>query len=116
MLSEKSTKQDSTFGFEPPWYYAIREADLKEGKLLRAQAGGREFLLVKNEGEINVFSNSCPHAHCPLSTGKLEENILTCICHGRKFNIRTGECLNDSLKLKRYEWKIENENIGIKLE
>ena len=116
MLSEKPTKQNSTSGFEPPWYYAIGEADLKEGKLLRAQAGGREILLVKNEGEINAFSNSCPHAHCPLSTGKLEENILTCICHGRRFDIQTGKCLNDSLKLKRYEWKIKNGNIGIKLE
>ncbi|WP_239451373.1 Rieske (2Fe-2S) protein [Methanosarcina horonobensis] len=39
---------------------------------------------------------------CPLDKGRLEEFMLICPCHGRRFDIRTGECLNDSLKLRRY--------------
>ncbi len=52
----------------------------------------------------------------PYGQGTLKEFILTCICHGRKFDVRTGECLNDSLQLKRYEWKIEGGKVGVKIE
>ena len=116
MSSEKKFQAGSVSDFEPPWYYAVEENNLKEGKLLRVEAGGKDVLLVKTEGQINALSNVCPHARCPLDRGRLEDFILTCICHGRKFDVRTGECINDSLKLKRYECKLEGEKIGVKIE
>lgn len=112
MLAEKGTGA----GFESPWYYATEESKLKEGKLLLVKAGGKDILLVKTEGQIHAFSNICPHARCPLHTGRLEEFTLICICHGRRFDVRTGKCLNDSLNLSRYEWKLEGENIGVKIQ
>jgi nitrite reductase/ring-hydroxylating ferredoxin subunit len=116
MPSDKRSEANSGSSFKPPWYYATAENKLKEGKLLLVKAGGRDILLVKTEGQINALSNICPHARCPMHTGRLEEFNLVCICHGRRFDVRTGECLNDSLNLKKYEWKLEDESIGIKIE
>ncbi|MGB9927929.1 MAG: Rieske (2Fe-2S) protein [Methanosarcina sp.] len=117
MSAGELSGEGSTLAFEPPWYYAIEEKNLKEGRLFRVQAAGKDLLVIKNEGQIYILSNICPHARCPLHTGNIEDDyILKCICHGRKFDIRTGECLNDSLKVKRYESKIDNGNIGVKIE
>ena len=116
MSSEKISETGSVSGFEPPWYYAVEENNLKEGKLLHFTVGEKDVLLVRSEGQINALSNICPHARCPMDRGKLEDFVLTCLCHGRKFDIRTGQCLNDSLELKRYEWKLEGASIGVKIE
>ncbi|KKH50607.1 ferredoxin [Methanosarcina sp. 1.H.T.1A.1] len=116
MPSEKVPEKGSISGFEPPWFYAAEESSLKEGKLLHVEPGGRNVLLLKAEGQIHAFSNLCPHARCPMDRGRLEEFTLTCLCHGRRFDVRTGKCLNDSLELKRYEWKLEGGRIGVKIE
>ncbi|WP_410509758.1 Rieske (2Fe-2S) protein [Methanosarcina hadiensis] len=116
MSVEKDPETGQVSGFEPPWFYAAEENSLEEGKLLHVEPGGRNVLLLKAEGEIHAFINLCPHARCPMDRGTLKEFILTCICHGRKFDVRTGECLNDSLQLKRYDWKIEGGKVGIKIE
>jgi nitrite reductase/ring-hydroxylating ferredoxin subunit len=116
MSSENKLQDGSVSGFEPPWYFAAEESSLKEGKILHVEVEGKNLLFVKNEGQINALSNVCPHARCPMDRGRLEDFTLICICHGRRFDVRTGECLNDSLKLKSYEWKIECGKIGVKIE
>lgn len=116
MPFEKVSKAGQGSGFEPPWFYAAEESSLTEGKLLHVEPGGRNVLLIKVEGQIKAFSNLCPHAKCPMDKGRLEEFVLICPCHGRRFDVRTGECLNDSLKLRQYESKFEDGKVGVKIE
>jgi nitrite reductase/ring-hydroxylating ferredoxin subunit len=116
MPDENMPETGPSSGFEPPWYYVAEESSLKEGKLLHVEPSGRNVLLLKAEGQVHAFSNLCPHARCPMDKGRLEDFILTCPCHGRRFDVRTEECLNDSLKLRRYESKSEGGRIGVKLE
>lgn len=116
MPFEKVPETGPISGFEPPWFYATEENILTEGKLMRIELGGRNILLLKVEGQIQAFSNLCPHAGCPMDKGRLEEFTLICPCHGRRFDIRTGDCLNDSLKLRRYGSKSEGGKVGVKIE
>jgi 3-phenylpropionate/trans-cinnamate dioxygenase ferredoxin subunit len=116
MSFEKVSETESMPGFEPPWFYAAEESSLTEGKLLHVELAGKNILLLNVEGQIQAFSNLCPHARCPLDKGRLEEFTLTCLCHGRRFDVRTGECLNDSLKLRKYESKSEGGKVGVKIE
>lgn len=120
MVSEKTSgkipETGNESGFKPPWHYAAEESSLKEETLQPVDIEGKEVLLIKKDGQIYAFSNTCPHARCPLDRGVLEGHELKCICHGRRFDIRTGECLNDSLELKKFEWKLEGGKIGVKLE
>lgn len=115
MPLEKVPETGSASGFEPPWFYAAEESSLKEGKLMRVEPGGRNILLLNVEGQIRAFLNVCPHAGCLMDKGRLEEFTLICPCHGRRFDIRTGECLNDLLKLRQYESKVEDGKIGVKI-
>lgn len=116
MSFKKGSVAESPSDFEPPWFYAAEENSLTEGKLLRVEPGGRNVLLIKVEEQVQAFSNLCPHAKCPMDKGRLEEFALICPCHGRRFDVRTGECLNDSLKLRQYESKSEGGKIGVKIE
>ncbi len=115
-ISGKIPETGDESAFELPWHYAAEENDLKEGNLHLVELEGKGILLIKKEEQIYAFSNTCPHAHCPLDRGVLKGHELKCICHGRKFDIRTGECLNDSLELRKVEWKLEGGKIGVKLE
>ena len=47
MSFKKVSETESTSNFEPPWFYAAEESNLTEGKLLRAEPGGRNVLLIK---------------------------------------------------------------------
>lgn len=116
MPIEKVPEAGLTSGFEPPWFYAAEESSLTDGKLLRVEPGGRNILLLKVGGQIQAFSNLCPHAGCPMDKGRIEKFTLICPCHGRKFDVRTGECLNDSLKLRQYESKSESGRVGVRIE
>ena len=116
MPVEKVSKVKPVSGFEPPWFYATEESNLIEGRFLRVEPAGRNVLVLKAEGQIQAFINLCPHAGCPLDKGRLEEFTLTCLCHVKKFDVRTGESLNSSLKLRRYETRLMEGRIGVKLE
>ncbi len=116
MVSEMTSGTGGAPGIKPPWHYAAEESDLKEETLHLVELEGKGIVLIKEEGQIYAFSNTCPHARCPLDRGTLEAHVLMCICHGRRFDIRTGECLNDRLELKKVEWKLEGGKIGVKIE
>ncbi|MCB1045074.1 MAG: Rieske (2Fe-2S) protein [Acidobacteria bacterium] len=57
-----------------------------------------------------VFDLRCPHEGYPLAQGELQEScILTCHWHNWKFDLRTGENLDDYDRLRVYDHRIENE-------
>ena len=54
---------------------------------------------------------------CAFSGGTLEGFLIVCPCHDWRFDLKTGEYQDEpSIKLTRYEWKIEAEKIWIKIE
>ena len=66
--------------------------------------GKPRIINLNNEVEIVVFQtdqgyfaleNRCPHAGAHLHEGMIEGNILTCIWHGWRFDLETGQCLNE---------------------
>ena len=44
-------------------------------------------------GKLVAACDVCPHAGARLSTGALEEAVVTCPLHGSQFDVRTGERL-----------------------
>ncbi len=94
---------------------ALNVDDLEENSIKQVTVLGMSILLIKHKGEVFAVASRCPHMGCSLATGKLEEYILTCPCHGWKFDIRNGEYQTQkSIKLATYETKIENGQILVK--
>jgi 3-phenylpropionate/trans-cinnamate dioxygenase ferredoxin subunit len=74
---------------------------------------GRELALYNVDGEFYATQNFCPHKGAPLSAGILCKHTIECEWHGWQFDVRTGECLTVSEKLKTYEVVVEGGLIRI---
>lgn len=87
---------DHTAGRELPTDFvpAMRESDLQENKLTRADAGGTPVLLVKRNGQIHAIHEVCSHLGGPLAEGKLEGDAVQCPWHGSRFSIEDGSVVD----------------------
>lgn len=56
---------------------------------------GKEIALFNIDGEFFALDNACTHEEGPLAEGAVEGHEVTCPWHGAKFDIRTGEVLQD---------------------
>jgi 3-phenylpropionate/trans-cinnamate dioxygenase ferredoxin subunit len=56
---------------------------------------GKEIALFNVDGEFFALDNLCTHEEGPLAEGEVEGYAVTCPWHGAKFDIRTGEVLQD---------------------
>src|SRR5215472_6655388 len=65
--------------------------EVLEGRMKTVQLLGLEACLANVGGTYYAIGNRCTHFHCPLAQGKLNENIITCPCHGSQFDVRTGQ-------------------------
>ena len=66
-------------------------------------------------GEFFVIDDTCSHAQCSLSRGRLNGKELACPCHGAKFDVKTGKALTlpATVPVASYEVKIEKDNIMV---
>jgi 3-phenylpropionate/trans-cinnamate dioxygenase ferredoxin subunit len=90
--------------------------DLNERKGISRKLGDDEIALVKLNGRIFAFLNVCPHQHTKLVDsygGQIDGYNLTCPMHGWTYDLRSGECLNESGRLKMLEVKIEGNVIFV---
>jgi nitrite reductase/ring-hydroxylating ferredoxin subunit len=74
---------------------------------------GRELALYNVDGEFYATENFCPHRGAPLAAGILCKHTIECEWHGWQFDVRTGECLTVTERLKTYEVVIEDGSVKI---
>ncbi len=96
---------------------AVDEKEWAESKMKLVSVEGIPIVFIKQHGKIYAIDNRCPHMGCGFSGGTLDGVCLICPCHDWCFNIETGEYKEDqAIKLKKYEWKIEDGKIWVKLD
>lgn len=78
---------------------------------------GKKIGIFKNDdGSLMITEVGCKHQGADITKGKRNGDIFTCPRHGWSYNIRSGECLNhDSIRLRKYEYIIEDDLIKIQL-
>ena len=69
----------------------ISNDQVKEGQMIALPMADVTVLLARVEGKVYAINNKCTHLGCKLSEGQLAGRIVTCPCHGSKFDITTGE-------------------------
>ena len=74
---------------------------------------GRELALYNVNGEFYATENFCPHKGAPLAAGTLCEYTIECDWHRWQFDVRTGECLTMTEKLRTYEVVVEEGSVKI---
>ena len=87
------------------------------GKLLRVVVDKHAYMLANVDGDIFATDDMCTHEDASLSTGALHGECVSCPLHGSRFNVRTGEPLEDPATepLRTYEVKTEAGEIYLKL-
>lgn len=63
---------------------------LHDGYRQTLRLGGRELLLLQEEGRVYLLANRCPHMDAPLHKAAVRDNLLRCPVHGIEFNLLTG--------------------------
>jgi nitrite reductase/ring-hydroxylating ferredoxin subunit len=98
------------------WIFVTDDNDLSKGNMMPVYPRGVHILLARIDGLVYALSGKCAHMACPLYTGTLEGDILTCPCHDWRYNIKTGVFLDaPELLLENYQVKSENGKLFILL-
>jgi nitrite reductase/ring-hydroxylating ferredoxin subunit/uncharacterized membrane protein len=67
------------------WTPVLDEADLVEGKLVRGRADTLSVLLLRKGEHLHALDDRCSHRGCSLHEGTLNDDSVTCPCHGSTF-------------------------------
>ena len=89
--------------------------EIEEGKIITKEVNGKTIAIAKSNNELFAFDNECTHQKNPLSDGFLEGNVIECLYHGAKFDLRTGKvkCLPATSPLKVYKTEIKDNEVFI---
>lgn len=92
--------------------------DVPSGKMKCVEINGAKILLANVNGEILAADDTCTHEDASLSTGSLAGECVKCPLHGSRFNLRTGEALEEPAEdtLRIYPVKIEGVDIMVALD
>ena len=107
----------TAFQSGPRKYTAVMaEADLPADKPTKASAKGVNVVLVKQYDRIYALDDTCVHAGCSLSDGRLEGASIICPCHGSQYALRDGSVLNGPATVAEphYDVRVQNGTIEVK--
>ena len=114
ILPLRPVEDDSPKEFYMP---IIRADQVPDNALRVVELGGINLLLCNVAGTIYSFQNGCPRGGLSLEQSFLEDGILTCPCHGFKFDVRQkGRCLTDAeLRLEFLPLKLQDNIVKVAL-
>jgi nitrite reductase/ring-hydroxylating ferredoxin subunit len=64
--------------------------DVSDGTMKGYRAGDKPVLVSGIGGKFYAIGDRCTHRGCSLSKGRMEGEVVTCPCHGSRFNLKTG--------------------------
>ena len=71
-----------------------RLLNLYDGYRQVFRLGGREWILLQEDGRLYCIANQCPHLQAPLARATVSGGVLRCPAHGIEFELRTGMPVN----------------------
>lgn len=95
-----------------------RSGKVGEGMVRRFEVEGVEIAVARSGGQVYAIDNYCTHLACHLSSGKVEDGGMVCLCHGSIFDLATGEPINPpaTRPVKSYPAKEEDGQIYVAID
>lgn len=96
---------------------AGKAGELAPGTMKRVEIRGRRILLANVNGRLCAVDDTCTHEEASLSAGVLKGELVRCPLHGSRFNVCTGEALEEpaEVNLRTYAVRLEGERMLIDL-
>ncbi len=82
----------------------IAKDEIQDGEMRGYDVDGLLVLVAKVNGQVHAVKNRCTHLGCRLSEGTLEGLIVTCPCHGSKFDISNGKLVQS---VSNWPWALQ---------
>jgi nitrite reductase/ring-hydroxylating ferredoxin subunit len=78
---------------------------------------GKPVAVFKREnGTLFAREMACKHQGADLTKGEIEDWVVTCPHHGRRFDLETGECLNrDCPPLRRHAVVVKGDAVFLSI-
>jgi nitrite reductase/ring-hydroxylating ferredoxin subunit len=70
-----------------------RATQIREGDLHVVDVAGTKVTLTRIDGRLHAFDDTCTHAGCSLADGEIDGRVVTCPCHGSRFDVTSGAVL-----------------------
>ena len=89
-----------------------------EGRKLKVDVKGTEIMLANIGGKIYALEDVCSHEQCSISDGDLEGFVITCPCHGAKYDVRNGNGFKETpwgTGQQIFEVKVEGKDVLVKV-
>ncbi|HXW98246.1 MAG TPA: non-heme iron oxygenase ferredoxin subunit [Methanomicrobiales archaeon] len=64
--------------------------DVAPGTMKGFKAEGKGIAVSNLGGKFYAIGDKCTHRGCSISKGRMEGEVVTCPCHGSRFNLKTG--------------------------
>ena len=93
--------------------YICRTADISsENPYVFNLDDNQQIVIFQVDQNYYALENRCPHAGAFLHEGIIEGHVLTCIWHGWKFDLESGQSLNEYwARLKTYNLKVKDNEV-----
>ncbi|MGH8935388.1 MAG: Rieske (2Fe-2S) protein [Acidimicrobiia bacterium] len=70
-----------------------RAGEVAEGEMRAYEVAGHRVAVARVADTLHAFGDTCTHRQCSLAQGDLDGTVVTCPCHGSRFEATTGEVL-----------------------
>jgi nitrite reductase/ring-hydroxylating ferredoxin subunit/uncharacterized membrane protein len=75
------------------WTVVANAPEVEEARPIAAVAGDTPVFLVRHGDDVHAMHDRCSHRGCSLSDGEIDGDVITCACHGSRFDVRDGSVL-----------------------
>ena len=103
---------------QPPqeWTPVLADAELAEGKLRKAEAGGVPVLLYRTAGTVYALDSTCSHMGGPLEEGTISDGCVICPWHGSTFRFADGSIVRGPASTPEpcYQTRIQDGRIEVR--
>ena len=115
MQSFNTEPNDTTKPAETDTLFPVCPVEaLPHGTLRRfTLPNGSELAIYSIDGEYYATDNFCPHSGAALSDGTVIGHVVECSLHGWQFDVRTGECLTVTERIKTFEVRVVEGMINV---
>lgn len=99
------------------WVSVVRAVGFGEGRLKIVNQGDLNLLVCKIGGEFYAYRNACAgESGRTLDDALFESPMLTCSCHGLRYDLRRGNCVEKpELSLAPLPAKAEDDKVKVAL-